>query len=174
MRATAQRVTVYDDERIAVLIACKSSHCMTSKFVESRFASKHEQAIAPCGGQDGETRHRRPPRASISRSDSRLTKIVPATSLPQLSNSGVHRPCAAWTCALPTRDDTRGDLAPSALSYHPHAPGPSRPIHEREQQAEQHLEDRSDHRKSCYGKPRNSMWGLDAGRRFTEGISIGA
>jgi transposase len=53
---------------------------------------------------------------------------------------------------------------------HPTAPGPSRPTCEREQKAEQHLADRSDNRKSCHGKPRNSMWGLDAGRRFTEGI----
>ena len=73
----------------------------------------------------------------------------------------------------PRTIDVVGELAPSALSYHPHAPGPSRPIHEREQKAEPHLEDRSDHRKSGDGKPRNSMWGLDAGRRFTEGISIG-
>ena len=35
-----------------------------------------------------------------------------------------------------------GEWAPSALSYHPHAPGPSRPIRAREQKAAQHLEHR--------------------------------
>ncbi len=49
---------------------------------------------------------------------------------------------------------------------HPTAPGPSRPSRAREQKAEHHLEDRSDHRNSCSGKPRNSVWGLDAGRRL--------
>lgn len=46
---------------------------------------------------------------------------------------------------------------------HPTAPGPSRPSRAREQKAEQHLEDRSDHQNSCSGKPSNSVWGLDAG-----------
>ena len=43
---------------------------------------------------------------------------------------------------------------------HPGARGPSRPTREREQKAEQHLEDRSDNGSMLNGKPNNSMWGL--------------
>ena len=57
---------------------------------------------------------------------------------------------------------------------HPNAPGPSRPTREREQKAEQHLEDRLDKRSQCYGECRKTSSGLDAGRRFTEGNSIEA
>lgn len=72
----------------------------------------------------------------------------------------------------PRTIDVVGSLAPSALSYHPNAPGPSRPTREREQKAEQHLEDRVDNRRTRYGKPAQNSLGLAAGRRFTEGISI--
>ena len=41
------------------------------------------------------------------------------------------------------------------------------------EKAEQHLEDRSDNRSTRDNKPTNNRWGLDAGRRFTKGISIG-
>ena len=63
-------------------------------------------------------------------------------------------------------------MAPSALSYHPDAPGPSRPTDEREQKAEQHLEGRTDNRHELHGKRRNYNSGLDGESRFTEGVSI--
>jgi hypothetical protein len=45
-------------------------------------------------------------------------------------------------------------------------------MHEREQKAEQHLEGRTDNRQGPYGKRRKNATGLDAERRFTEGLSF--
>ena len=56
---------------------------------------------------------------------------------------------------------------------HPGAPGPSRPTREREQKAEQHLEDRSDNKGRRTASAEKTPSGLDASRRFTEGNSIG-
>ena len=47
-------------------------------------------------------------------------------------------------------------------------------MHEREQKAEQHLEERTDNRQGPYGKRRKNDTGLDAERRFTEGNSFPA
>ncbi|WP_434479229.1 hypothetical protein [Gemmatimonas sp.] len=84
-----------------------------------------------------------------------------------------------WTVQIAQRRGKRGKFrdAPRTIDVvgrwrrplfrtDPTAPGPSRPSRAREQKAEHHLEDCSDHRYSCSGKPRNSVWGLDAGRRL--------